>query len=92
MNIGADGMISWAVGRITGEAQGSTRAFNVLKNPSIVTFTTPHGSTFESAFNELFEIDDKVGTLKRFEKEAKEVDVWYGNRLNEVSHDIMNLE
>ena len=95
MNIGADGKIVWATGRITGEAPGATKELTLTVAggaPSIITFTTPHGSTFESNFKEVYEITEFESILKRYEKEAKELGAWYGNRLDNVSHDTMNLE
>ena len=99
MDIGADGQIVWAVGRISGEVEGSTTELSIFKNPSAVYWTTPHGSTFESAFIQLYELDENdKKILKRYEKEAKESIkngegfLWYGNRLNEVSHETMKLE
>lgn len=95
MDIGADGQIAWAVGRIVGEAEGAVKSLDIYGNPSVIYFTTPHGSTFTSTFNELYELDrDDVQVLKRYEIEATSaIGVhWYGARLNDVSHDIMKIE
>jgi hypothetical protein len=87
MNIGADGQDRWAVGRITGE------------QTNIVNWTTPHGSTFESEFIGLYELneDDKIelrqyeqDSLQRSDEDDKK-NFFYGNMLNDVSHEIMKL-
>ena len=98
-DIGADGQIVWAIGRISGPLEGSTTELSVFNNPSAVYWTTPHGSTFETAFNQLYELDEAdKNILKRYEKEAKEAIaeekgfLWYGSRLNNVSHETMKLE
>ena len=92
MDIGADGQIVWAVGRISGEIEGSTTELSVLKTPSAVYWTTPHGSTFETGFNQLYELDkgDKE-LLLHYENKAKATHgiLFYGSRLNEVSHETM---
>jgi hypothetical protein len=95
MNIGADGEDHWAVGRIVGTAEGSIQKFGAFSLPSIVEWTTPHGSTFESDFMNLFELtnNDKI-RLKQFELEARDTENvnWYDGRLNDVSHEVLNLK
>jgi len=94
MDIGADGEIHWAVGRIVGEAEGAVEWQGTFKHPSIVEWSTPHGSVFETGVIHLYEIDetDKIG-LREFEKLAKEDKKvnWYGARLNKISYDILKL-
>jgi len=95
MNIGADGKIRWAVGRIVGEAQGSIQKFGVFSLPSIIEWSTPHGSTFESDFIGLYELDESEKIdLKQYELDARNAsDIkWYGSRLDEVSHEVLKLE
>ena len=92
MDIGADGEIHWAIGRIVGKAEGAIE-LKPFNHPSIVEWSTPHGSIFETSLIYLYEVDenDKI-ILREYEKQAKEnKDVnWYGNRLNNISYDIFN--
>ena len=93
MDIGADGQIRWAVGRIVGEAEGAI-PMGPLSLPSVVLWSTPHGSTFESTYYELYELDenDKI-ILKQYELEAYENEKvrWYGAQLDDVSFEILKL-
>jgi hypothetical protein len=95
MNIGADGKIRWAVGRIIGEAKGSIQKFGAFSLPSIVEWCTPHGSIFESDFMGLYELENSEKIeLKQYELDAREAtDInWYSAKLNDVSHEVLKLE
>ena len=90
MDIGADGHIRWAVGRITGPTPDSIENKVPFSHPSMVFWTTPHGSTFETGFLHLYELDknDKI-KLAEFELQAKKEKVWYGDRLVKTPYNTM---
>jgi len=66
--------IGKVVGRLIGESEkGSRGLINGVEMPSIVIFSTPHGSVIESGIFYVSEMDDEdMDRLRAFEKDAKE--------------------